>query len=151
MEMSLPSVLIESPKFTGTKSSVVVCVLNKSERPIVPGISETKYSVFSSGLKIGWLYCNYQGSSVIFTHLSFLNWLYIFSLTYGYSRLFLSSVEIVVSCEIDGLPSLVKTGVDSLNLELIDLSNLAGFLNSFLHLHLPHNFVKGCGPSMSVY
>jgi hypothetical protein len=52
--VSLPSVLINFPKFTGPKvPSSFICVLNKSERPIVPGISETKYSVFSSGLKIG--------------------------------------------------------------------------------------------------
>jgi hypothetical protein len=50
------SFIDQFPKFTGVPKvpSSFICVLNKSERPIVPGISETKYSVFSSGLKIGW-------------------------------------------------------------------------------------------------
>jgi hypothetical protein len=56
MEMSLPSVLIEFLNLLEyQKFRRRLFVLNKSERPIVPGISETKYSVFSSGLKIGGL------------------------------------------------------------------------------------------------
>ena len=115
-KVSFPSVLIASPKFTGVPNepSPLMLTFQRSDCPLVPGISEAKYKVFSSGLNIGCavLYVSLlKDNSVAFCQrLSLKVALYIFSKVILLASFpFLPSLKLFL-VKYMVLPSLVKTG-----------------------------------------
>jgi hypothetical protein len=52
-EVSLDSVLIGNPRFSGVPCIIVDAYFKRSDNPLVPGMSDAKYKVFSSTLSAG--------------------------------------------------------------------------------------------------